>query len=67
MAREVDHLQEDCATLSQIQELAVKIHGNKTQLEDVIKDMLYQTQRQLTERNAAQSELASLELALNAQ
>ncbi|KAL2727591.1 rho guanine nucleotide exchange factor 17-like isoform X9 [Vespula maculifrons] len=67
MEREVVHLQEDCATLSQIQELAVKIHGNKTQLEDVIKDMLYQTQRQLTERNAAQSELTSLELALNTQ
>nr|XP_050850263.1 uncharacterized protein LOC127063944 isoform X4 [Vespula vulgaris] len=65
MAREVDHLQEDCATLSQIQELAVKIHGNKTQLQDVIKDMLYQTQRQLTERNAAHSELACLELALS--
>ncbi|XP_035737041.1 uncharacterized protein LOC118448187 isoform X3 [Vespa mandarinia] len=67
MAREVDHLREDCATLSQLQELAATIHGSKAQLEDLIKDMLCQAQRQLAERNAAHSQLACLELTLNTQ
>ncbi|XP_047352279.1 uncharacterized protein LOC124950099 isoform X2 [Vespa velutina] len=67
MAREVDHLREDCVTLSQLQELAATIHGSKAQLEDLIKDMLCQAQRQLAERNAAHSQLACLELTLNTQ
>ncbi|KAK2584580.1 hypothetical protein KPH14_006945 [Odynerus spinipes] len=67
MAREVDHLREDCSTLCQLQELAATLHGNKIQLEDMIKDMLCQAQRQLAERNAAHSQLACLELTLNTQ
>lgn len=67
MAREVDHLREDCATLSQLQELAATLHGPKHQLEDQIKELLNQTQRQLAERNAAHSQLACLELTLNTQ
>ncbi|XP_033307851.1 rho guanine nucleotide exchange factor 17 isoform X9 [Bombus bifarius] len=67
MAREVDHLREDCATLTQLQELAATLHGAKQQLEDLIKDMLGQAQRQLAERNAAHSQLACLELTLNTQ
>ncbi|XP_058793844.1 uncharacterized protein LOC131665757 isoform X2 [Phymastichus coffea] len=67
MAREVDHLREDCATLAQLQELTVTLHGAKQQLEDLIKDMLNQTQKQLAERNAAHSQLACLELTLNTQ
>ncbi|KAF7404045.1 hypothetical protein HZH68_006839 [Vespula germanica] len=67
MASEVDHLREDCATLNRLQELAITIHGNKAQLEDLIKDMLCQAQRQLAERNAAHSQLACLELTLNTQ
>ncbi|KZC08519.1 Rho guanine nucleotide exchange factor 17 [Dufourea novaeangliae] len=67
MAREVDHLREDCATLTQLQELASTLHGAKQQLEDLIKDMLGQAQRQLAERNAAHSQLACLELTLNTQ
>ncbi|XP_076280703.1 rho guanine nucleotide exchange factor 17 isoform X2 [Lasioglossum baleicum] len=65
MAREVDHLREDCTTLVQLQELASTLHGAKPQLEDLIKDMLVQAQRQLAERNAAHSQLACLELTLN--
>ncbi|XP_032453905.1 uncharacterized protein LOC100123336 isoform X2 [Nasonia vitripennis] len=67
MAREVDHLREDCATLGQLQELAATLHGAKQQLEDLIKEMLGQTQKQLAERNAAHSQLACLELTLNTQ
>ncbi|XP_061932989.1 rho guanine nucleotide exchange factor 17 isoform X3 [Apis cerana] len=67
MAREVDHLREDCATLTQLQELASTLHSAKQQLEDLIKDMLGQAQRQLAERNAAHSQLACLELTLNTQ
>nr|XP_034173330.1 rho guanine nucleotide exchange factor osg-1 isoform X5 [Osmia lignaria] len=67
MAREVDHLREDCATLTQLQELVSTLHGAKQQLEDLIKDMLGQAQRQLAERNAAHSQLACLELTLNTQ
>ncbi|KAJ8678665.1 hypothetical protein QAD02_014452, partial [Eretmocerus hayati] len=67
MAREVDHLREDYATLGQIQELSVKLHGSKQQLEDLIKEMLTYTQKQLAERNAAHSQLACLELILNTQ
>ncbi|XP_063982833.1 rho guanine nucleotide exchange factor 17 isoform X3 [Diachasmimorpha longicaudata] len=67
MAREVDHLREDCARLSQLQELAGTLHGSKHQLEDLIKELLSQTQRQLAERNAAHSQLACLELTLNTQ
>ncbi|XP_076245903.1 rho guanine nucleotide exchange factor 17 isoform X2 [Calliopsis andreniformis] len=66
MAREVDHLREDCETLTQLQELASTLHGAKQQLEELIKDMLGQTQRQLAERNA-HSQLACLELTLNTQ
>ncbi|XP_015585736.1 rho guanine nucleotide exchange factor 10-like protein isoform X2 [Cephus cinctus] len=67
MAREVDHLREDCATLSQLQELTATLHGAKQQLEDLIKELLVQAQRQLAERNAAHSQLACLELTLNTQ
>ncbi|XP_012215221.1 rho guanine nucleotide exchange factor 17 isoform X3 [Linepithema humile] len=67
MAREVDYLREDCSKLTQLQELTVTLHGAKQQLEDLIKDMLNQTQRQLAERNAAHSQLACLELTLNTQ
>ncbi|XP_018314116.1 rho guanine nucleotide exchange factor 17 isoform X6 [Mycetomoellerius zeteki] len=67
MAREVDYLREDCTKLSQLQELAITLHGAKQQLEDLIKDMLSQAQRQLAERNAAHSQLACLELTLNTQ
>lgn len=67
MAREVDHLREDCATLNNLQELAATLHGSKHQLEDLIKELLGQTQRQLAERNAAHSQLACLELTLNTQ
>ncbi|XP_012280572.1 rho guanine nucleotide exchange factor 17 isoform X3 [Orussus abietinus] len=67
MAREVDHLREDCATLNQLQELAATLHGAKQQLEDLIKELLGQAQRQLAERNAAHSQLACLELTLNTQ
>ncbi|XP_015511669.1 rho guanine nucleotide exchange factor 17 isoform X3 [Neodiprion pinetum] len=67
MAREVDHLREDCSTLTQLTELAANLHGAKQQLEEVITDLLSQTQRQLAERNAAHSQLACLELTLNTQ
>lgn len=65
MAREVDHLREDCSTLCQLQELAATLHGAKHHLEDFIKDLLTQTQRQLAERNAVHSQLACLELTFN--
>ena len=67
MAREVDHLREDCATLTHVQELAATLHGAKQQLEDLVKELLGQAQRQLAERNAAHSQLACLELTLNTQ
>ncbi|KAG5331758.1 ARHGH factor, partial [Acromyrmex charruanus] len=67
MAREVDYLREDCTKLTQLQELTITLHGAKQQLEDLIKDMLSQAQRQLAERNAAHSQLACLELTLNTQ
>lgn len=67
MAREVDHLREDCSTLTNLQELTAALHGPKQQLEELIKDMLGQAQRQLAERNAADSQLACLELTLNTQ
>ncbi|XP_029163027.1 rho guanine nucleotide exchange factor 17 isoform X6 [Nylanderia fulva] len=67
MVREVDYLREDCTKLTQLQELAATLHGAKQQLEDLIKDMLSQSQRQLAERNAAHSQLACLELTLNTQ
>lgn len=67
MAREVDHLREDCLTLTNLQEIATTLHGPRQQLEELIKDMLGQAQRQLAERNAADSQLACLELTLNTQ
>lgn len=67
MAREVDHLREDCATLSHLQELSMSLHGSKQQLEDLIKELLSHSQRQLAERNTAHSQLACLELTLNTQ
>ena len=66
MAREVDYLREDCTKLTQLQELSATLHGAKQQLEELIKDMLSQAQRQLAERNA-HSQLACLELTLNTQ
>lgn len=63
----MDHLREDCTILNQLQELAATLHGSKQQLEDLIKEMLSQTQKQLAERNAAHSQLACLELTLNTQ
>lgn len=67
MAKEVNHLREDCATLSRLQDLTSNLHSPKQQLEELIRDMLNQVQRQLAERNAAHSQLACLELTLNTQ
>lgn len=67
MAREVDHLREDCATLTHLQELSMSLHGSKQQLEEMIRELLIQSQRQLAERNAAHSQLACLEFTLNTQ
>ena len=67
MAREVEYLREDCAILNQLQELTTTLHGTNKQLDELIKEMLSQTQKQLTERNAAHSQLACLELTLNTQ
>ncbi|XP_014213202.1 rho guanine nucleotide exchange factor 17 [Copidosoma floridanum] len=67
IASEMELLRQDIETLNELQNLASGLHGAKHQLEELIKEMLAQTQKQLAERNSAHSQLACLELTLNTQ
>lgn len=63
--KEIEHLSEDCAKLQQIGELAASLRCPHQSLEDSIRDLQREIQRQLSERQTNDAQLCLLELTLN--
>ena len=64
--KEIEHLSEDSTKLQQILDLASSLRCSHSSLEDSIRDLHANVQRQLTERQANDSQLNILELNYNA-
>lgn len=67
MMREMEKLTEDAATLTQINELTSTLHCPHNSLEEIVKEMLANINKQLSERQNSDSQLSYLELMLNTQ
>ncbi|CAA9999431.1 unnamed protein product [Nesidiocoris tenuis] len=65
MLKEMEQLNADVSTLSQMAELVTSLHCPHSQLEENIREMLSALNNQLTERHAADSQLSYLELNIN--
>lgn len=67
MMREMEKLTEDAATLTQINELTSTLHCPHNSLEEIVKEMLANVNKQLSDRQNSDSQLSYLELMLNTQ
>lgn len=65
MMLEIENLTEDISILNQINELAWSLHSNHGQLDEVVKDMLANLNKQLVEQQNSDSQLSCLDLTLN--
>ncbi|XP_024084629.1 rho guanine nucleotide exchange factor 17 isoform X2 [Cimex lectularius] len=65
MLKEMEQLNSDVSTLSQMAELVTTLHCPHSQLEENVREMLSALNKQLTERHAADSQLSYLELTIN--
>ncbi|KAF6212697.1 hypothetical protein GE061_013223 [Apolygus lucorum] len=65
MLKEMEQLNADVSTLSQMAELVTTLHCPHSQLEENVREMLGALNNQLTERHAADSQLSYLELNIN--
>lgn len=65
MMMEMEHLSEDVATLNQIADNALTLHCNHSALDDVIKDMLINLNKQLIEQQNCDAQLSCVDLVLN--
>nr|XP_022915112.1 rho guanine nucleotide exchange factor 17-like isoform X1 [Onthophagus taurus] len=65
MMVEIENLTEDIALLNQMNDLSWSLHCSHKQLDDVIKEMLGNLNKQLTEQQNSDSQLSCLDLALN--
>lgn len=63
--REMETLTEDVNILTQIADLTTALHCGKTALEDLVREMLSNISRQLSERQGSDAQLSCMELALN--
>ncbi|CAG9816492.1 unnamed protein product, partial [Phaedon cochleariae] len=62
--REVDNLTEDISVLNQMNELAWSLHCNHAQLDEVIREMLSSSNKQLADQQNSDSQLACLDLTI---
>lgn len=62
---EIENLAEDCNKLQQITEITASLKLPHQYLEDVIRDLHRDAQRQLSERQTNDAQLNMLELAVN--
>lgn len=65
MLREMEYLSEDVSTLTQMTDMVSMLHCPHSHLEDSIKDMLNALNKQLSERQASDTQLCYLELNLH--
>ncbi|XP_077301096.1 rho guanine nucleotide exchange factor 17-like [Arctopsyche grandis] len=63
--REMETLTEDVNILTQIADLAAALHCGKTALEDMVREMLSNLSRQLSERQGSDAQLSCMDLAVN--
>lgn len=62
---EIENLTEDIGVLNQINELTWSLHSTHSALEDVVRDMLVNLNKQLAEQQNSDSQLSCLNLTLN--
>nr|CAD7258990.1 unnamed protein product [Timema shepardi] len=67
MLREMEHLAEDVATLTQVSELVSTLHCPHSHLEESVREMLSALNKQLQDRQTSDSQLSYLELTVNTQ
>ncbi|XP_025208215.1 rho guanine nucleotide exchange factor 17 [Melanaphis sacchari] len=65
MLREMEYLSEDVSTLTQMTDMVSMLHCPHSHLEESIKDMLSALNKQLSERQASDTQLCYLELNLH--
>lgn len=65
--KEIQKLSEDVCVLTQISDLTLTLQCPRTSLEEIVKDMLSNVNKQLAERQTSDSQLSYLELMLNTQ
>jgi len=65
MLREMEYLSEDVSTLTQMTDMVSMLHCPHSHLEESIKDMLGALNKQLSERQASDTQLCYLELNLH--
>lgn len=63
--KEIELLSEDCNKIQQISELTSTLRCSHQILEDTIRDLHREVQRQLTERQSNDTQLSLLELTIN--
>ncbi|CAH2095169.1 unnamed protein product [Euphydryas editha] len=62
---EVETLTEDVNTLTQISEHVAALHTQHTQLEELVREMLHNVNRQLSERQNSDTQLCYMEISVN--
>lgn len=62
---EIDNLTEDLTLLNQIHDLSWSLHCNHTQLDELLKEMMTSVNKQLTEQQSGDTQMARLDLTLN--
>ncbi|XP_063896814.1 rho guanine nucleotide exchange factor 17 isoform X5 [Helicoverpa armigera] len=62
---EVETLTEDVNTLTQISENVAALHTQHAQLEEIVREMLHNLNRQLSERQNSDTQLCYMEISLN--
>lgn len=65
--KEIQKLSEDVCVLTQISDLTLTLQCPRASLEEIVKDMLSNVNKQLAERQTSDSQLSYLELMLNTQ
>ena len=66
--KDLEHLEEDLATLNQLVELVSSLHVSHTALDEAIKEIQTSIQRQLSEKQSAmEPHLSSIDLAISTQ
>ena len=66
--KDVEHLEEDLATLNQVSELVSSLHASHSVIDEAIKEVHNGIQRQLSEKQSAtEPHLATIDLAISTQ
>ncbi|XP_047104060.1 rho guanine nucleotide exchange factor 17 [Schistocerca piceifrons] len=67
LVREVENLAEDAVLLTQMGEIAARLHTDHNLLDDIIREMLCYVNKQLSEHNGSESKLSHIEFIISSE